>query len=140
MDMTPTASGGNPTDGRESQDQKISGVEHTLEFGLQLAEAVARGRGRRVLVICRPESIGDWYRLLSRSFMVKATVDTPRLRMARYMFWSDDCDVVVGVQLIRPRDEEWQALIKGERWDVLIVHDGHRGMGSVEFAQVHAYG
>jgi superfamily II DNA or RNA helicase len=103
------------------------GLGKTVEAGLILWPLLARGRVRRLLVLCPASLVEQWqYRMLSM-FDIRLTQYAPEMDTPRSGFWGTQNQVVASVETLRLDHRGRQdRLFESPPWDLLVVDEAHR--------------
>ena len=101
------------------------GLGKTIEAGMLISEFVLRGMARRTLVIAPAALVGQWQSELSAKFGIAArSTDEALFRADPELAWQDASGVVVAsLQLVR--SIRHAALVREQKWDLVIVDEAH---------------
>lgn len=112
------------------------GTGKTVEAGLILAELLARGRARRILVVVPANLRDQWRDTLENMFHIDATVVAGHLLPALerkllpgQSVWAAHDVVIASIDYLKTRTEE----VLSHEWDVVLVDEAHLA------AQPHAF-
>ena len=102
------------------------GLGKTIEAGMILAPLLARGRVRRVLVLCPASLVDQWQFRLRTMFDIRMTVYAAELDTPRSDYWNTQNQVVASLQTMRIENEDRQLrLMESDPWDLLVVDEAH---------------
>ena len=107
------------------------GLGKTVEAGICLLELIARGRGRRVLLVVPPGLIPQWRDEMREKFGLEfqcvenaASLDRLQMSLAEGLKpWVFFDRLITSVEFLKKRDVWAQAL--QPHWDVIVVDEAH---------------
>ena len=116
------------------------GLGKTIEAGLILSPVLARGRVRRVLVLCPARLVEQWQYRLRTMFDIRLTQYTPDADTPKGDFWGTHHQVVASFHTLREDHNGRHArLFAAEPWDLLIVDEAHHLNHDEEAGMTGAY-
>jgi ERCC4-related helicase len=102
------------------------GLGKTIEAGLILWPLIAKGRVRRLLIICPAHLVSQWQYRLRTMFDIRLVQYVTAADTEKSDFWDTHQQVVVSLQTIRDeRAKRYERLFESEPWDLLIVDEAH---------------
>ncbi len=117
------------------------GLGKTLEAGVLVSELMARGRGRRILVVAIKSMLGQFQKEFWSRFTIPLTrLDSEGLRRVRGRIPSNHNPfhyydkAIVSIDTLK-RDREWRVYLETASWDIIVIDEAHnvadRGSGSL---------
>ncbi len=107
------------------------GLGKTIEAGLVLWPLLAKGRVRRLLIICPASLCEQWQYRLQSMFDIRARIFATENDQGRVNFWEGSpLQVIVSLQTIRGVSSETASkrqarLLQSPKWDLVIVDEAH---------------
>ncbi len=102
------------------------GLGKTIEAGLILSPLIARGRARRILIICPASLVRQWQERLFEMFDLRFTVYRPESDTDTSHFWEMNDQVIVSLQTLRAdSNNRHTRFFAAEPWDLIMVDEAH---------------
>ena len=102
------------------------GLGKTIEAGMVLSSLLARGRARRILIVCPASLVEQWQYRLRTMFDIRMASYATAADTDRGDFWGVHNQVVASLQTLRNDSKgRQQRLLDSEPWDLLIVDEAH---------------
>ena len=102
------------------------GLGKTIEAGLIMQALRARGRVRRLLVVCPASLVNQWVSRLRELFDIRLAPYAPEVDRGAADFWGTHDFVVASLQTIRLKHaERRERLLEAKAWDLLVVDEAH---------------
>jgi superfamily II DNA or RNA helicase len=107
------------------------GLGKTVEAGLCMLELIARGVGKRILLVVPPGLIDQWLAEMRLKFGLdfqpiadSASLDSAQTALAEGISpWSFHDRIITSVEYLKRPEVYWPALRRG--WDVVVVDEAH---------------
>src|ERR1051326_6830263 len=102
------------------------GLGKTIEAGLVLWPLLAKGKVKRLLIICPASLVEQWQFRLREMFDLRVTIYTTDADTAKTDFFGTHNQVVASLQTLRlDRDDRQTRLLEAEPWDLIVVDEAH---------------
>jgi superfamily II DNA or RNA helicase len=102
------------------------GLGKTVEAALVLSPLLARGRVRRVLVLCPARLVGQWQDRLRTMFDIRLAQYTTEVDTPKGDFWGTHHQVVASFHTLREDHKgRHSRVFAAEPWDLLLVDEAH---------------
>lgn len=102
------------------------GLGKTIEAGMILWPLLARGRVRRLLILCPAALVEQWQYRLRTMFDIRVTRYSVEADTPRSDFWGGHSQVVASIQTLRMKNEARQKrLLESDAWDLVLVDEAH---------------
>lgn len=107
------------------------GLGKTLEAGILISELIARGKGRRILVVTVKSMMAQFQKEMWERFSIPLiSLDSAKIqRIRRYLpsnhnpFHYYD-KTIVSIDTIK-RDNEYRVHLENARWDIIVIDEAH---------------
>ena len=122
------------------------GLGKTLEAGVEVSELIARGKGRRILVVTVKSMMAQFQKEMWERFSIPLiSLDSAKIQRIRRELPSNHNPfhyydkTIVSIDTIK-RDSEYRVHLENARWDIIIIDEAHnvakRGNSSSQRARL----
>jgi ERCC4-related helicase len=102
------------------------GLGKTIEAGMILLPLLARGRVRRLLILCPAALVEQWQYRMRTMFDIRVTRYSVEADTPRSDFWGGHSQVVASIQTLRMKNEARQnRMLESDPWDLVLVDEAH---------------
>lgn len=116
------------------------GLGKTVEAALVLSPLLARGRVRRVLVLCPARLVGQWQDRLRTMFDIRLAQYTTEADTSKGDFWGTHHQAVASFHTLREDHKgRHSRIFAAEPWDLLLVDEAHHLNHDEEAGMTGAY-
>jgi ERCC4-related helicase len=116
------------------------GLGKTIEAGLMLSPLLARGRVRRLLVLCPAKLVEQWQYRLRTMFDIRLAQYTTDADTPKADFWGTHHAVVASFHTLREdHNGRHGRIFAAQPWDLLIVDEAHHLNHDEEAGMTSAY-
>lgn len=116
------------------------GLGKTVEAGMILSSLMARGRVRRLLVLCPANLVGQWQQRMLRMFEIRLTQYATQIDTERGEFWRIHDAVVASFHTLRNNHRgRKDRILAAEPFDLVIVDEAHHLNDDEATGQTQAY-
>ena len=103
------------------------GLGKTIEAGLVLWPLIAKGKVKRLLIICPASLVEQWQYRLREMFDIRVTIYTTEADRPKTDFFGTQNQVVASLETLRlDRNDRQTRLLESEPWDLVVVDEAHR--------------
>jgi SNF2 family DNA or RNA helicase len=100
------------------------GLGKTIEAGLIIAEYLARGMVRSLLILTPASLVSQWQLELSEKFNISTiTTDARDLQQAPEEFWTENPRIVASINMAK--SAKHYAFVTNRAWDLVVVDEAH---------------
>lgn len=100
------------------------GLGKTIEAGLIIAEYLARGMVRSLLILTPASLVSQWQLELSEKFNISTiTTDARDLQQAPEEFWAENPRIVASINTAK--SAKHYAFVTDRAWDLVVVDEAH---------------
>jgi SNF2 family DNA or RNA helicase len=100
------------------------GLGKTIEAGLIIAEYLARGMVRSLLILTPASLVSQWQLELSEKFNISTvTTDARDLQQAPEEFWTDNPRIVASINTAK--SAKHYTFVTNRAWDLVVVDEAH---------------
>jgi SNF2 family DNA or RNA helicase len=100
------------------------GLGKTIEAGLIIAEYLARGMVRSLLILTPASLVSQWQLELSEKFNISTiTTDARDLQQAPAEFWTENPRIVASINTAK--SAKHYAFVTNRAWDLVVVDEAH---------------
>jgi SNF2 family DNA or RNA helicase len=100
------------------------GLGKTIEAGLIIAEYLARGMVRSLLILTPASLVSQWQLELSEKFNISTiTTDARDLQQAPEEFWAENPRIVASINMAK--SAKHYAFVTNRAWDLVVVDEAH---------------
>jgi SNF2 family DNA or RNA helicase len=100
------------------------GLGKTIEAGLIIAEYLARGMVRSLLILTPASLVSQWQLELSEKFNISTvTTDARDLQQAPEEFWTENPRIVASINTAKSAKN--YAFVTNRAWDLVVVDEAH---------------
>ncbi len=100
------------------------GLGKTIEAGLIIAEYLARGMVRSLLILTPASLVSQWQLELSEKFNISTiTTDARDLQQAPEEFWTENPRIVASINTAK--SAKHYAFVTNRAWDLVVVDEAH---------------
>lgn len=107
------------------------GLGKTLEAGILISELIARGKGRRILVVTVKSMMAQFQKELWERFSIPLiSLDSAKIQRIRRDLPSNHNPfhyydkTIVSIDTIK-RDSEYRVHLENARWDIIVIDEAH---------------
>ena len=107
------------------------GLGKTLEAGILMSELIARGKGRRILVVTVKSMMAQFQKELWERFSIPLiSLDSAKIQRIRRDLPSNHNPfhyydkTIVSIDTIK-RDSEYRVHLENARWDIIVIDEAH---------------
>ena len=107
------------------------GLGKTIEAGVLISELIARGKGRRILVVTVKSMMAQFQKELWERFSIPLiSLDSAKIQRIRRDLPSNHNPfhyydkTIVSIDTIK-RDSEYRVYLEGARWDIIVIDEAH---------------
>ena len=107
------------------------GLGKTLEAGILISELIARGKGRRILVVTVKSMMAQFQKELWERFSIPLiSLDSAKIQRLRRDLPSNHNPfhyydkTIVSIDTIK-RDNEYRVHLENARWDIIVIDEAH---------------
>lgn len=122
------------------------GLGKTLEAGILISELIARGKGRRILVVTVKSMMAQFQKEMWERFSIPLiSLDSAKIQRIRRELPSNHNPfhyydkTIVSIDTIK-RDSEYRVHLENARWDIIVIDEAHnvakRGNSSSQRARL----
>lgn len=102
------------------------GLGKTVEAGLILWPAIAKGLARRILILCPASLVEQWHERLKGMFDLRFMPYLPEMDRPGGDFWDTHPYVVASLQTLRDnKAKRHERMLEAEPWDLVLVDEAH---------------
>ena len=103
------------------------GLGKTIEAGLVFWPLIAKGKVKRLLIICPASLVEQWQYRLREMFDIRVTIYTAEADKPKTDFFGTHNQVVASLETLRlDRNDRQTRLLESEPWDLIVVDEAHR--------------
>lgn len=107
------------------------GLGKTLEAGILISELIARGKGRRILVVTVKSMMAQFQKEMWERFSIPLiSLDSAKIQRIRRDLPSNHNPfhyydkTIVSIDTIK-RDSEYRVHLENARWDIIVIDEAH---------------
>jgi ERCC4-related helicase len=103
------------------------GLGKTIEAGLVFWPLIAKGKVKRLLIICPASLVEQWQYRLREMFDIRVAIYTTEADRPKTDFFGTHNQVVASLETLRlDRNDRQTRLLESEPWDLVVVDEAHR--------------
>lgn len=103
------------------------GLGKTIEAGLVFWPLIAKGKVKRLLIICPASLVEQWQYRLREMFDIRVAIYTTEADTPKTDFFGTHNQVVASLETLRlDRNDRQTRLLESEPWDLIVVDEAHR--------------